>query len=324
MEQTEYPLKNVIMKSSDPTTEKLSTCTKSFSDAATFAPKIDSEKIRAGLEQHGFAIARGALPSASVTGLRDKLLEMLAREGVCDGTSGRVLEERKENLERVILTARELAYSTPCFHDLANDSDLTMGMMRVLKTSELFVHPRRFIRVGVPHSLAPSLTTALHQDYRYVQGAIDTLTAWIPLGPCSQSNGTLMLFPGTHKRGLLPVTESSGNSFSFGVSSEGLPEPVFAEVDEGDVVIFHSLTLHGACPNCSDRVRLSMDVRFQRADDQLCASALLPPYITDESDTDPSVWSKDPYYRPPIQAQLIPATGHLDVEAPSTSSLFTR
>jgi ectoine hydroxylase-related dioxygenase (phytanoyl-CoA dioxygenase family) len=249
---------------------------------------------------------------------------MLAHEGVCDETSGRVLEGRKEKLERVMLTARELAYSTPSFHDLANDSDLTTSMMRVLKTSELFVHPRRFIRVGFPHSLAPSLTTALHQDYRYVQGAIDTLTAWIPLRPCGQSNGTLMLFPGTHKRGLLPVTESSGNSFSFGVSSDGLPEPVFAEVNEGDVVIFHSLTLHGACPNCSDQVRLSMDVRFQRADDRLCASALLPPYITPESDQDPSVWSKDPYYRPPTQVQLIPPTGHLDVEAPSTSSLFTR
>ncbi len=249
---------------------------------------------------------------------------MLAHEGVCDGAPGRVLGGQKEKLERVILTARELAYSTPCFHELANDSNLTTGMMRVLGASELFVHPRRFIRVGFPHSLAPSLTTALHQDYRYVQGAIDTLTAWIPLGPCNQSNGTLMLFPGTHKRGLLPVSESSGASFSFGVSSDDLPQPVYAEVNEGDVVIFHSFTLHGACPNWSDRVRLSMDVRFQRADDRLCASALLSPYVTAESDRDPSVWSKDPYYRPPIQAKLIPATGHLDVEAPSTSSLFMR
>jgi uncharacterized protein YukE len=33
----------------------------------------------------------------------------------------------------------------------------------------------------------------------------------------------------------------------------------------GDVLIFHSLTVHAAGPNLSDRLRLSLDCRFQDA-----------------------------------------------------------
>jgi ectoine hydroxylase-related dioxygenase (phytanoyl-CoA dioxygenase family) len=254
--------------------------------------------------------------------LHDKLLEMLGRKGITIGKSGQVIKGSKEDFESAILAAREFAYSDICFHQLANEPNLLTGIMRVLNTTDLYVHPRRFIRIGFPHDLAPSLTTARHQDYRYVQGAIDTLTAWIPLSPCEAHNGTLMLFPGTHKRGLLPVEEVANNSFSFVVSNDDLPRPVYAEVKAGDVVIFHSLTLHGAAENRSDRVRLSMDVRFQRANDPLCTSAFLAPYPAAGTDEDPKIWSKDPFYRSPVHAQLLSPQSHIDVKAPSTNSLF--
>jgi ectoine hydroxylase-related dioxygenase (phytanoyl-CoA dioxygenase family) len=34
-------------------------------------------------------------------------------------------------------------------------------------------------------------------------------------------------------------------------------------LDAGDVLIFHSLTVHAASPNHSDRIRVSLDCRFQ-------------------------------------------------------------
>jgi ectoine hydroxylase-related dioxygenase (phytanoyl-CoA dioxygenase family) len=38
---------------------------------------------------------------------------------------------------------------------------------------------------------------------------------------------------------------------------------VEGDVRAGDVLIFHSLTVHAASPNYSDRIRVSMDCRFQ-------------------------------------------------------------
>lgn len=247
---------------------------------------------------------------------------MLALEGLCEPGTDCVKTADREALERTILKAREMAYRTPCFHELSNQVHLLTGLMRVLGASDLFVHPRRFIRIGLPHDLAPSLTTALHQDYRYVQGAVNTLTLWIPLGACDTANGTLILFPETHKQGLLPVTERAGNSFAFDVSRDGLPNPVYAEVQEGDAVIFHSLTVHGASENRSDRVRLSMDVRVQRADDPLCSSALLAPYPISEGQDNPGIWSKDPFYCSPVNAKLLPFRPYRDVKSPGTRVIF--
>ncbi len=42
-------------------------------------------------------------------------------------------------------------------------------------------------------------------------------------------------------------------------------EWVEGQVNAGDVLIFHSLTVHAAAPNISDRMRLSLDCRFQDA-----------------------------------------------------------
>jgi len=40
-------------------------------------------------------------------------------------------------------------------------------------------------------------------------------------------------------------------------------EWVSGDIYAGDVLMFHSLTVHAASPNLSDRMRISMDCRFQ-------------------------------------------------------------
>lgn len=38
---------------------------------------------------------------------------------------------------------------------------------------------------------------------------------------------------------------------------------VGGEINAGDVLIFHSLTVHAAAPNLSEKLRISLDCRFQ-------------------------------------------------------------
>src|SRR5437588_17402 len=49
-----------------------------------------------------------------------------------------------------------------------------------------------------------------------------------------------------------------------------------ATFEPGDVVVFGSLTVHGALPNASDRVRLSVDYRYQNASEPISAPSLGP------------------------------------------------
>ena len=46
----------------------------------------------------------------------------------------------------------------------------------------------------------------------------------------------------------------------------------------GDVLVFHSLTVHWAPPNRGERLRLSCDYRYQLASDPVVEGSLLPHY----------------------------------------------
>jgi hypothetical protein len=81
---------------------------------------------------------------------------------------------------------------------------------------------------------------------------------------------------GSHRRGLL-ATKAYPSVIQFGVSvSHDDPAWATAEYLPGDVVIFHSLTIHGSVPNRSERVRLSVDYRYQSASQPIARPSLLP------------------------------------------------
>lgn len=44
----------------------------------------------------------------------------------------------------------------------------------------------------------------------------------------------------------------------------------------GDVVIFHSLLVHKALPNTTEHIRMSVDARYQLANQPICERSLLP------------------------------------------------
>ncbi|GGZ70102.1 phytanoyl-CoA dioxygenase family protein [Streptomyces bluensis] len=73
---------------------------------------------------------------------------------------------------------RAAGYDSKAQHRLTHYPALAT-LMADLLSGEVWAQPRRFLRLAAP---GPGpWATEPHQDYRYVQGAIDTLTAWVPL-----------------------------------------------------------------------------------------------------------------------------------------------
>jgi hypothetical protein len=57
-------------------------------------------------------------------------------------------------------------------------------------------------------------------------------------------------------------------------------DPAWRTIDyqAGDVVIFHSFAVHGVIPNCTDRLRLSADYRYQSTSAPVARESLRPHY----------------------------------------------
>jgi hypothetical protein len=146
-------------------------------------------------------------------------------------------------------------------------------MMKMLADDQPFVHPKPIGRLIFPH--CERLVTHAHQDYEFMGGDPECFTVWIPLHDVPLDAGPLRILEGSHRFGVqhherenlhvpeIPDGEAMGDGWVGG------------RVDAGDVLVFHSLTVHAAAPNLSDRLRLSLDCRFQDARRALSPSNLV-------------------------------------------------
>lgn len=108
---------------------------------------------------------------------------------------------------------------------------------------------------GVAQAVHP-----FHQDAFYFPfGPHDqVLACWIPLDDADESNGTLVVVPGSHRDGVAAHEYPDGlvNMGSFHIPGADTAQGAqVLDVKAGDAVLFHSRTWHKSLGNRSDRRR---------------------------------------------------------------------
>lgn len=164
-------------------------------------------------------------------------------------------------------------------HDLAYYPKL-QNLMSFIIGEDPFAHLRKMVRLSHPFEMNSKDLTPSHQDIFYVRGEVDTFTCWIPLGNYSRGLGGLQMAEGSHVNGI--YSTSANDEGRFGCQLADIDESKFnwkqADYQLGDLLLFHSLTLHAAAPNFGDEFRISLDCRFSSAKGIINEDQLLPPY----------------------------------------------
>jgi phytanoyl-CoA hydroxylase len=114
-----------------------------------------------------------------------------------------------------------------------------------------------------------SSDTGWHQDIRYWAFARpDLVSAWLALVPETEQNGCLQVIPGSHRWTIRPDQLDAAAFFR-----DDLPENqaliagrIFVELQPGDVLFFHALTLHAASRNHTRETKFSVVFTFRAAD----------------------------------------------------------
>ena len=119
--------------------------------------------------------------------------------------------------------------------------------------------------------------TPPHQDgYYFMLEPNEAITVWLPLDRTDQGNGCIRYVPGSHARGLRPHGKSEVFGFSQGLldfSEEDRQREVAITADPGDLIAHHSLTIHRADPNLSDRRRWAVGLVYYAARARVNAEA---------------------------------------------------
>lgn len=246
-----------------------------------------NEALRATMAKHGYLFFRELVPVEDALPVRRAALELCQEAGWLDPSRDLMegilrpgIAPTGEGHSDYMAMYRRLL-KTPIFHAFPDLPPLREIAAKLLAISdgEVLTHPRRIGRITFPHNTGA--TTPAHQDHFYIRGAVDTFSCWTPLGDCPMVLGNLAVWDGSHRRGYIEHTETIHGA----VGGRGVP------VDEsqadwhssdfgiGDALFFHAYTIHKALPNLTEnRLRVSTDNRYQRAQDKIEPDALLPHY----------------------------------------------
>ncbi len=247
----------------------------------------DPAALRARAAEDGYLFFRGRLPVDEILAMRREMLAIVEKYGwrqpgqddlggLIDYDAINRLSE--EEMHRTDVGVTEAAYHDvqrlERFHRLPHHPRL-LEIYEKLFDRPVLVHPRHIARLVTPHTCM--VPTPPHQDYPYIQGTTNTWTAWFPIGECPRSLGGLAVLRHSHVHGYLPVQPAKGAGGFAVPLCPTETEWVEGDYGIGDVLTFPSHTVHKAL-RCQfkDRVRLSMDVRFQAADEPVEQRSLNP------------------------------------------------
>jgi ectoine hydroxylase-related dioxygenase (phytanoyl-CoA dioxygenase family) len=243
----------------------------------------DSEELRRRANRDGYLFFRGLLDAEPLLNVRRQILELCQKEGwlasgcsMMDGIAkpGVKWVEPQPEFMRVYYEIMKLEE----FHALAHHPAL-LDLYRKLFGEEVLVHARNIARIIFPDNT--KFTTPSHQDWVHIQGTQETYSAWIPLSDCPRELGGLAILVGSHKAGLMQHHEAYGAG-GIGIDTDRLSYKwASSEFRLGDFVTFQSMTIHKGLHNVTkDRIRLSVDFRYQGASRPVVEGSIKPHYGT--------------------------------------------
>jgi hypothetical protein len=228
-----------------------------------FTRALDSVSLKSEMETFGYVFIRDLMPKSDVGQLLSDMTRIALDEGWL--LEGSAPSERIVNPARACFDpdprykqAANRAFRLERLHALAHHPVLTEVMKRLVGP-HLLVHPKPIARMIFPN-YEPALFHA-HQDHSGIAGSPESYTAWMPLHNCGQGEGTLEIKERSHLFGLqcrdgyIRPETARGGDWAGG------------RINAGDVAIFHSLTVHRSTLSTSNRLRCSMDCRFQSYDE---------------------------------------------------------
>lgn len=237
----------------------------------------DGNELRERMERDGYLFVRELLPAKILENLRLQMLDIGREAGWVK--AGAPLGEAAADLSGFCVEPQpqymqvyHRMYKLQAFHAVQHHPNLISLFERMLGEAVL-PHPRIIGRIIFPQREA--YTTPPHQDFIPIQGSVETYTAWFPLSAAPPELGGLQIASGSHRSGVYDFRPALG---AGGLEVIDLLEDTWVNspLEQGDVLIFHSMAVHKGLPNVSEWLRMSIDARYQKVSDPIVSGSLEP------------------------------------------------
>lgn len=231
-----------------------------------------STKQREFYETNGFLVIPGLVPADLLDECRQRFLDIV--DGVVD--AGAILRMKDLSLKDRTGLPNERIYNK--IQDFVWDEVLAkyIQLPELLDYVQCFTGPNiRAVHSMLinkpPDSGSRTSRHPMHQDLHYFpfrpQDRI--VAAWTAMEKIDDSNGCLVVNPGTHKGTLLQhdyPEDGAVNGMYHGVRGVEGYERAPLHMEKGDTVFFHPILIHGSGTNLSGRFRKAISCHYSSAD----------------------------------------------------------
>ncbi len=222
----------------------------------------DADTLRARFQDWGYLYFKNYVSADKCRNLLEDFVSTLAPHISLDNTSGLPILSGQAFTETDPLW--DVYYpkmqALESFHQFFHD-DAIRELMQTVSGDNVFVYPMKMARVSTPGKIG--YETPPHQDAKSHVAGPTMCGIWVALHNISTDMGRLKILPCSHLKGVREVVPAEGVG---NVQCEIFDDETIwhvSDVQQGDVIIFHSCTVHAAQPNVSENVvRMSVDTRF--------------------------------------------------------------
>ncbi|HEY8454746.1 MAG TPA: phytanoyl-CoA dioxygenase family protein [Actinopolymorphaceae bacterium] len=244
----------------------------------------DRDALRERLRKTGYLYLRGALDRDEVLAFRRYYFRQLESTGLtrpgtdpAQGVAGGDVDLAK--LRHILF--REIVPG-PVYHAFCTQPAVRKWYEWFLD-GPTYLHRRKIIRHLRPRETGIGTATQAHYDLLYLRGGTDAvLTSWIPLGDCPLTRAPLIYLEGSHHRmraeeeraartGAPRRPAASITADLPKLAAEHDARWLVTDYRAGDMVVHSAYLVHASLDNVDPDgiIRLSTDIRYQRADDTI-------------------------------------------------------
>lgn len=240
-------------------------------------------------KENGYLLLKGFFDPAEIDLVRDEAKAIfLSQMRRCALVERGELSERQFEQGMFDLFDADLQAFTNCgkhaqhlisLHRLSLDErivtllrQLGLELPNVSTRPVMYFNSPRLAKREVYHRLSQ------HQDWRSMQGSLDSVVVWVPLVRIRKELGALEIVPASHRRGLLTADMEDGYGRIVSPVDSGSFVPV--EVDKGDALFFSTFLVHQSGTNTTDSIRWSSHFRYNNLAEKTFIQRGFPhPYI---------------------------------------------
>ncbi|AZI56841.1 phytanoyl-CoA dioxygenase [Nakamurella antarctica] len=240
----------------------------------------DKDALWSRMRRDGYLYLKNQIDPELVRAFREYYFTKMAETGLVErGSDMREAVGTQVAIDRALLRSILFGDIVPGseYESLTSHPSIK-GWFEWFLGDDVHLHKRKIIRHTRPGEAGIGTATQAHYDLVYLRGGTDKVLAmWIPLGDCPVDMGGLTYLEGSHH----PVMADERNGVLRAAEwiTADLPKLaekydsrwLVADYEAGDVVVHSSHIIHAGTDNVDsqDRLRLSTDIRYQRASEPI-------------------------------------------------------